>query len=306
MIDRPVSFAEYLEAKFDLDERSFNREVREAFWQALGELPDVECLDVGAGTGATARRLLRHVASGGLAAPLSLTALDRDPALLDLARKDAAKRLRALGTVSSGEAGELRVEGSPTVAIRFLACELDDYRRDEQLCNLITAHAFLDIVPLAQTLRSFSTWLQPGGYLYASLNYDGDTALLPMYQDENFEATLLRHYDDSMERRRVGALATGGAHCGRRLHRLLPEHGFDILACGSSDWNITPFLGEYRGSDARCLRALLDMIGAEGQGAGLFDGEQLAHWHKDRMRLLREGRLGMIVHQLDLLARYDP
>ncbi|MCD6679771.1 MAG: hypothetical protein LT102_03810 [Burkholderiaceae bacterium] len=41
----PVSFAEYLDAKFDLDRRSLNREVSDAFRQALHALPKVECLD---------------------------------------------------------------------------------------------------------------------------------------------------------------------------------------------------------------------------------------------------------------------
>ena len=68
-----VPFAEYLEAKFALDERSLNREVRAAFVDALRGLPRIECLDVGAGTGATFRRLLQS----GLTTPLSLTALDR-------------------------------------------------------------------------------------------------------------------------------------------------------------------------------------------------------------------------------------
>jgi SAM-dependent methyltransferase len=301
MIEKAVSFAEYLEAKFDLDERSLNREVREAFWQALERLPNIECLDLGAGTGATARRLL----SRGLCAPLSLTALDRDAGLLDIAREDAAQRLQALGLVTSSESGELHVEGDRPAAIRFVACELGDYRR-ERFCNVITAHAFLDLMPLPQTLDAFAAWLQPGGVLYASLNYDGDTALLPLYDDAGFETDLLSHYDDTMERRRVGNRATGGARCGRRLHRLLPDHGFEILACGSSDWNITPYLGRYRGGDALCLQALLDMIRAEAQRSDLFDRDQLAHWHRDRLRLLHERRLGMIVHQLDLLARYDP
>jgi ubiquinone/menaquinone biosynthesis C-methylase UbiE len=85
-----VPFAEYLEAKFALDERSLNREVRAAFLDVLRGLPRIECLDVGAGTGATFRRLLHS----GLTAPLSLTALDRDRGLLDIARQDAEGRVR--------------------------------------------------------------------------------------------------------------------------------------------------------------------------------------------------------------------
>lgn len=296
----PVSFVEYLDVKFDLDERSLNREVRGAFRQALHRLPKVECLDVGAGTGATARRLLQL----GLATPLSLTALDCDGALLEIAREDAAKRLRDLGRRPAIEAGAIYDSASAT-ELRFVACALKDYRPDRP-CNVITAHAFLDVVPLAQTLRSFAAWLQPGAYLYATINYDGDTALLPTYDDAAFEAGLLSHYDDTMERRRVDGLPTGGARCGRRLHRLLPDSGFDIVACGTSDWNITPFLGTYRGGDTVCLQALLDMIHAEADRCGRFDAGQLARWREDRTRLLRRRRLGLIVHQLDLLAQYLP
>jgi SAM-dependent methyltransferase len=297
----PASFAGYLKAKFALDERSLNREVRGAFLDALHSLPQIQCLDVGAGTCATLQRLL----NSGLTTPLSLTALDRDPALLDIARQEAEGWLRALGLDPRIEAGAIRTQGERLTAIRFAVGELKGYRPD-RLYNVITAHAFLDIAPLPEALRLFAAWLQPGGYLYASLNYDGDTALLPVYEDADFEARLLGHYNHTMERRRVDGRATGGAYCGRRLHGLLPEYGFDILAYGSSDWNIAPFLGEYRDSDAVCLNALLEMIRAEGQSSGLFHQDQLERWREDRLQLLRRRRLGLIIHQLDLLGRYDP
>lgn len=281
----PVAVADFLQAKFALDERSLNREVRAAFLDALRGLPQIHCLDVGTGTCATLRRLL----NSRLTTPLSLTALDRDPGLLDIARQEAAGWL----------------QNKQLTAIRFAAGELKDYRPD-RLYNVITAHAFLDIAPLPEALRLFAAWLQRGGYLYASINYDGDTALLPVYDDAAFEARLLDHYNHAMERRRVDGQVTGGAYCGRRLHGLLPEYGFDILAYGSSDWNITPFLGEYRDGDAICLKALLEMIGGEGQSCGLFHQDQLDRWRENRLRLLQQRRLGLIIHQLDLLGRYDP
>jgi hypothetical protein len=243
--------------------------------------------------------------NSGLTTPLSLTALDRDPGLLDIARQEAEGWLRALGLDPRIEAGAIRTQGERLMAIRFAVGELKDYQPD-RLYNVITAHAFLDIAPLPEALRLFAAWLQPGGYLYASLNYDGDTALLPVYEDADFEARLLGHYNHTMERRRVDGRATGGAYCGRRLHGLLPEYGFDILAYGSSDWNIAPFLGEYRDSDAVCLNALLEMIRAEGQSSGLFQQDQLERWREDRLQLLRRRRLGLIIHQLDLLARHHP
>jgi SAM-dependent methyltransferase len=296
-----VPISEYLEAKFALDERSLNREVRAAFLDALRGLPQIECLDVGAGTGATFRRLLQS----GLTTPLSLTALDRDRGLLDIARQDAEGWLRALGLEPRVEDGAIQTRGERLAAMRFAAGDLKDHRPD-RLYNVITAHAFLDLSPLPQALRQFAAWLEPGGYLYASINYDGDTALAPSYQVATFDATILRHYNDSMELRRVDGQATGGAYCGRRLQALLPDHAFDIVACGSSDWNISPFEGEYRNSDAICLKALLDFIGCEGQRSKLLEADQLDRWRDDRLRSLQQCRLGMRISHLDLLARYRP
>jgi SAM-dependent methyltransferase len=297
----PVAFADFLQAKFALDERSLNREVRAAFLDALHSLPQIHCLDVGAGTGATLRRLL----NSELATPLSLTALDRDPGQLDIARQEAAGWLRALGLEPRMEAGAIQTQGERLTAIRFAAGELKDYRPD-RFYNVITAHAFLDLTPLPEALRLFAAWLQPGGYLYASINYDGDTALLPVYDDAGFEARLLEHYNHTMERRRVDGQATGGAYCGRRLHGLLPEYGFDILAHGSSDWNIASVLGDYRDGDSVCLKALLEMIYGEGQRSGLFHQDQLDRWREDRLRLLQRRWLELTIRQLDLLGRYYP
>ena len=293
-----LTFADFLQAKFALDERSLNREVRGAFVDALHTLPQIQCLDVGAGTCATFRRLL----NSGVSPPLALTALDRDPALLDFAREETAVWLRALSLEPHIEEGAICTQGERLTAIRFVAGDLKDYRPDRQY-NVITAHAVLDIVPLPHSLRLFAGWLQSGGYLYASINYDGETALLPAYNDAAFEAKLLDHYNDTMERRRVDGQATGGAYCGRRLLGLLPDCGFDILAYGSSDWTITPYMGEYRDADAVCLQALLELIGAEGQSSGLFHRDQLDRWREDRLNLLRQRRLGLIAHQVDLLAR---
>ena len=309
----PAAFADFLQAKFALDERSLNREVRAAFLNALHSLPQIDCLDVGAGTCATLRRLL----NSELTAPLSLTALDRDPGLLEVARQEAEGWLHALGLAPRVEAGAILTQGNRgkrgkrgkrgerLTAIRFALDDVKDHQPD-RLYNVITAHAFLDLAPLPDALRRFAVWLQPGGYLYASTNYDGDTALLQVYDDAVFEARLLDHYNHTMEQRRVDGQATGGAYCGRRLRELLPEYGFEVIAQGSSDWNIAPVLDEYRDGDAVCLKALLEMIYGEGQRSGLFSHDQLDRWHQDRLRLLQQRRLGLTIRQLDLLARYNP
>ncbi|MGR9101053.1 MAG: class I SAM-dependent methyltransferase, partial [Gammaproteobacteria bacterium] len=73
--------AGFLEAKFELDERSLNPEVRQCLIDASRGLVRPKILDVGTGTGAMLKRLIRWLPDSSL----SLTALDRDPGLLKIA-----------------------------------------------------------------------------------------------------------------------------------------------------------------------------------------------------------------------------
>ena len=281
------SFADFLEAKTALDERSLNPPVRAAFLQLLSENAQVRCLDVGTGTGATLRRLLAWEVTGRW----QVTALDREGALLDVARA----RYRAACRARSAASGS-RME------VVFSCCEFERHRPAERY-DAIVAHAFLDLQPLPQSLTRLHDWLLPGAYLYASLNYDGETVLAPPFVDPAFEAALLACYDVSMEQRRVGGLATGGAYCGRRLQALLPRHGFEVLAQGRSDWLLHPIPDAYPDQDGACLEFLLELMLKEGLASGRFDVSMLEHWHRDRLKLLRAHRLAARVRHLDFLAR---
>src|SRR5690606_26106320 len=167
-----------------------------------------------------------------------------------------------------------------------------------------TAHAFLDLVPMQPLLDRISGWLAPDGLLYATLNYDGGTALFPRYADTAFEERLLERYDASMEERRIDGEPTGGARSGRRLHAMLPQAGFEVVAYASSDWNAVPHGGRLRASDEVVVSVLLEALRRENEAH--CDRERLAAWHRDRRALLQAGRLGAIVHQIDVLAVLSP
>jgi SAM-dependent methyltransferase len=287
-MSKPVSFVDYLEAKRALDERSLNPMVRAAFLRSLRDRDEVRCLDIGAGTGATLRRLL----AWGVAGRWRVTALDRDGALLDVARSKFQAALR----------GRTAHADNAVVEVLFACGEVERHRPREPY-DAVFAHAFLDLMPLAQTLAQLHAGLQPGGYLYATLNYDGETLLAPLYADTAFEAALLACYDESMERRRVDGLATGGALCGRRLQALLPQHGFEVLAQGRSDWLLHPIPDAYPDSDGFCLAFLLGLIVKEGLASGRFPPQALERWHRERRQLLHGHRLAARVRHLDFLAR---
>jgi hypothetical protein len=174
----------------------------------------------------------------------------------------------------------------------------------------ITAHAFLDLLPLARALRVVRRLLVPGGLLYATLNYDGSTALLPEDRDPDFERTLLAAYDRSMELRRAEGELIGGAFCDRRLRAELERGGFRVIGEGRSDWNVQPARvsgpgvpsGRQALHSAIFLRALLGMVAGEGLGAADLDPKRLQAWWRRRRADLRAGRLGLAARNLDLLA----
>lgn len=300
-------FADFLDAKFDLDERSLAREVRDDCFARLARRDRLRCLDIGSGTGAMVRRLL---GANLPAEAFELVALDRDPTLLARARATLVAFLASRGFDALRAPADCtdRIEASDGrrhVSLRFACYDAMGYEPHAgERYDLVTAHAFLDLVPMRPLLERIRAWLAPDGLLYATLNYDGDTALFPQYADAPFEARLLERYDASMEERRVDGQPTGGARSGRRLHAMLPQAGFEIVAYASSDWNAVPRDGRLRGADGLVVSVLLEALRRENEAH--CDRGRLAAWYRDRRRLQETGRLGAIVHQIDVLAMLAP
>ena len=94
----------------------------------------------------------------------------------------------------------------------------------------------------------------------------------------------------------------GGLAQGRVVHGLLTRANFDVTAYGSSDWSITPRDRHYRNRDAEVLRALLAIIRAESERQPDIDPRRLAGWYRERSAQIECSELGMIVHQLDMVA----
>ena len=295
-----LSFEDYLDAKFPLDERSLNRDVRTLFESFLRSHAELRSLDMGCGNGASLRRLLR----AGLNGRIEMNGVDRDAGLLQRARERLAQDLEVTDfEVSPSVERVLARRNREVITLSFTVADLASYQPAEPgRYDAVIAQALMDLLPLERMVERIRSWLAPAGLFYASLNYDAGTVLYPLYPDLEFETDLLGVYDTSMERFLDG-LPCGGAHSGRRLHAALSNAGFDILALGSSDWNIAPYCGAYRDEDQRCLAALLDMIHGEGQRSGRFQPQQLDDWLSHRRAQLADSRLSLIIHQIDLVAQ---
>lgn len=297
-----MPLGDYLDAKFPLDDRSLNPAVRDLFLAALRGRDFASILDLGCGHGATLRRLLAASPETSFA----LTAVDRDPALLEKARIRGCQELGRVGFAVSDRDGVIQARRhEQRVTVRLVAADVNDFEPGPQggRFDLVTAHALMDLVPLAPMARRIQNWLTPGGLFYATLNYDGCSSLFPPYADPALEAKILAVYDTSMERYR-GGLPCGGAHSGRRLHAALLEAGYAVLAYGSSDWNLTPVLGRYRDADHDCLTALLGMMRDEAGRAGCIDPATLNAWHVQRLAQVQSSELGLIIHQIDVLGQH--
>ncbi len=296
MTTEPAPFADFLAAKFALDSRSLDPQVQADLVRGLQRWPVPQCLDLGAGTGASVRRMLEWRGPR----PWSLTLVERDPNLVAFAQAQALQTLAALGEAALARDGAIR-SFDGRIVLHFETRAVEACRPAIRF-DAVIAHAFLDLVPLGPTLTRIRRWLSPEGLLYAAINYDGETELEPRHADAGFESELLDAYNQSMEARRVDGERTGGAYCGRRLRALLPRHGFAIVREGRSDWCIVPQSGGYRDRDAACLAVLLGLIGGEAARAG-FDPHRLQRWQAERTRLMLAGRLALRVRNRDVLAR---
>ena len=291
-------FADFLAAKYPLDQRSLNPIVRSALLHRLRDMPVLDCLDIGAGTGATVRRMLEWRASQ----PWRLTLLERDRDLMEHARGSTLRLLADHGCRPAWRGDRLeRRDGR--IVVSFVACALESFRPPTRY-DAIVAHAVMDLVPLAPALARFANWLQPEGCVYAAINYDGQTELGPPYDDAQFESDLAACYNASMERREANGESTGGAYCGGRLQALLPAHGFDIVCAGASDWHIRPIGGRYLDQDEACLAVLIGLIAKEAIAADRFEVEAIARWREDRLQRLQARQLELRARNCDVLARY--
>lgn len=309
----------YLEAKFAIDSASLNAPLYARFREHLRRIVDPLILDLGTGTGAMLRRILQLDLSGRV----HQIGLDREEQNLaaGMDRMEQILEDRGYRIVEEQNSVERSIRGrrgDNEVRIEFRLGDLLDPGAVGALppVDCITAHAFMDLMPLRRAVAVIRRLLKADGVLYSTLNYDGLTVLLPEYEDAGFERRLLRIYDRSMEARRTRGAKTGGAFSGRRLYRELLEGGFAILGIGSSDWNVFPPEGAYADDQKLFLSAILSMIEAEARRARrepgaatrnraqpLIDPKRLDRWYADRLEEVRRNRLALIVHQIDLLAR---
>jgi len=299
------SFPHYLLAKQTVDDRALNRQVYEAMVARLPSRP-LRIVEVGAGVGTMLARLLRWQAL-----------MDADYVAVDQVAENIAFALDwfprwAEETLRAGRA-RFRVERSGTkrvniwddrhrVGATFVQADVFDFiRHTSEKADLLIAHAFLDLLPLPESLPGLFSLLKPGGLAWLTANFDGVTALEPAL-DPELDAKIERLYHASMDARPTG----GDSRTGRHLFAHLGAVGAEILAAGASDWVVFPRNGGYPDDEAYFLQFILHFFESSLTGHPGLTPAAFTAWLAGRRRQAALGELVYIAHQTDFLVKVNP
>ena len=301
---RRYNFQRYLASKQPIDNRALNAGVWATFASSLAlhqASREAAVVEIGAGIGTMLHRLLDRGALWNgryLGVDADRTNARRaDTLLTTWARRN--------GWIDSTR-GVRHQLTAPNVRLsaRFLPADYAAFARrpaQRHAWDAVLAHAFLDLVPLETAVPQLLALLRPGGLFYFSLNFDGETILLPTI-DDVFDRQIVDAYHRTMDDRRIRGKPSGDSQTGRHLLARLPSHGCTILAAGSSDWVVVPRGGGYSDGEAYFLHFICHTLWTALRRSERIDPTRLKRWIERRHRQVEQGELIYIAHQLDVVG----
>jgi hypothetical protein len=285
------SFPHYLLAKQTVDDRALNRQVYESLAANLpgGELRIIE---VGAGIGTMLARLLRQ----GLFARADYIMVDEMAENIEYAATWLPTWAVENGLqVEIVSEGRLRLyDDVREVRVSLERADVFDFIKESpQPADLLIAHAFLDLLPLPDSLRGLFALLNPAGLAWLTVNFDGVTTLEPVIE-ARLDKKIERLYHQTMG---------GDSQAGRHLFGHLAGMGAQVLAAGASDWVVYARQGQYPADEAYFLNFILHFFETSLGGHAELNGEDLAAWLAGRRAQIERGELVYIAHQMDFLVK---
>lgn len=312
MSEEPFSFIDYLAAKKTVDDRALNRQVYGALQfhlsQSHGGEEPLQVLEIAAGLGNMFERLLDWELFVG---DVVYTAVDVSADYLAIAREQLPRWADAREfevEILGADHFLLRRDGQK-IEWRSQAADVFQFLNEavekEQRWDLVLGHAFIDLVDQGHFLPLVVNQLTEDGLLYLTINFDGQTILLPP-TDEKTDALLMAEYHLAMDEppETTDPRFRGTSRSSQALLVELPKAGAEIVAAGSSDWVVFGKDGEYPHQEAHFLHCIVSTI--NNSLLGRVDGAMLRPWIAERHRQIDNGELSYIAHQLDFLARRQP
>jgi SAM-dependent methyltransferase len=301
MTPEEYSFTRYLAAKKNVDDRALNRQVLQVLGDSLQELSHarpLKVLEIGAGIGTMFERMV----DWGFLSEVEYTAIDSEAENIINAQQRiqnwaARNNLRM---VKNGN--ELKLSSNRgEILVKLLAVNLFDFlelHEKTNSCDLLIAHAFLDLVDIPKTLPRIFGLARGGGLFYFSINYDGLTVLQPTI-DQKLDQQVLELYHRTMEERTRNNYKYGDRYAGRNLFQHIQHAGGHILASGSSDWIVHPGAAGYSGDESYFLHFIIQTIHQALEDHPDLDSQTFSNWIRQRHEQVDRQELVYIAHQID-------
>lgn len=300
------SFVRYLSAKKSIDDRALNRNVWQHLWTVLppsDKKRPLRILELGGGIGTMAERMIdahrfTHAHYTTVEIEAELTAASRQRMTDRTAGADFKLSWRSRNTAC------LQKENG-RITLEFVQANIFDYFKNgdfNQKWDLGLAHAFMDLVNPADVLPQFCAAVKPGGFLYLTLNYDGETILMPTL-DPHLDKHIIRLYHQSMDERTIDGRKSGDSMAGRHLFAHLKKVRAQILACGSSDWIVFAGSRGYAPDEAYFLHFIIHTIHLALKDQPSLNQSNFEDWIRQRHAQIETGELILIAKQLDFLAQ---
>jgi hypothetical protein len=289
-----ITYQRYLEAKRVIDDESLNAGVINSLGERLHSLSSIRVVDIGSGIGAMLIRLLDM----GLPPDSEYVMVDRDSSNLYNSRNLIEDWTSSVGGSFDEEEGIIHSgPGSVRLVLRNEDAIEFSNEGERGSFDLLVSQLFLDLLDMRRCIPLFMELLHTEGIFYFSQVFDGLTRFIPeSKEDSEMISAYHRVMDDvgsDWEYRR----STSGSEM---LSLLMEMDDVEIDRAGSSDWVITPNgLGLDR-DRKDFLHFLIDTMGNALHEE--VDGDHLERWLRGKHGQVREGRLGVIVHQLDVIG----
>lgn len=288
------SFSHYLLSKQTVDDRALNKDVLNALRLHLSPQP-VNTIEVGAGIGTMLKRLIQwDVLYNG-----EYTLVDSLNTNIAYAREWIPQWATEAGLSVEGFGPyRLRIcDQTRDLRIRLECADVFYFiQKNQQPADLLIAHAFLDLLPMPESLEKLLSLTK--GLAWLTLNFDGLTTLQPGIE-EALDEKIERLYHQTMDLRPTG----GDSRTGRKLFDHFRSLSAEVIAAGASDWVVHPSYGKYPADEKYFLHFILHFFESSLKNHKEMATAALEGWLAKRHEQIERGELVYIAHQIDFLVR---
>jgi len=287
------SFPRYLLSKQSVDDRALNKDVFSALENEFYKEPAV-FVEVGAGIGTMLTRLIRWE----LLYNAEYTIVDEMAENIAFAKEWLPQWAQEHGLQVERGKNTLRLFNEQlNIDVNFFQMDVFDYVDTKPTpANLLIAHAFLDLLPMPDSLDKMFSLTKHLAWL--TLNFDGVTTFAPSL-DPELDTLIEKLYHLTMDARPSG----GDSQSGRNLFGYLKQVGAQIEAAGASDWVVYPVDGQYPADEAYFLQFILHFFEESLGNHPELDAAAFADWLGKRRGQVEQGELVYIAHQMDFLVK---